>query len=270
MRAARPEELRRYGWLGEDARVRALDESFPAPPGFRRATVKPGSFGAWLRGLPLRAPGTPVLSYRGEVIRAGDDANVAAVAELDVGQRDLQQCADSIMRLYAEWLWSEGRRSEIAFPLTSGVASWPDFAEGSRPSFDGPRITWSRRSKPDASRAAFARYLDVVYGWAGTATLGQHAVKVPLDEIAAGDFLLQPGSPGHVVLVLDLAEAEDGRRAVLVGEGFMPAQDFHLIAPSSGDTRPWYPIAGDALKTPFWPAFPWTSLRRMPAPRPRT
>jgi hypothetical protein len=72
-----------------------------------------------------------------------------------------------------------------------------------------------------------------------------------------------PGSPGHAVLVLDLARAADGRRVALLGQGFMPAQSFHVLRPSREGT--WFAIdpGTSGIKTPFWPTFPWSSLRRL-------
>ena len=60
----------------------------------------------------------------------------------------------------------------------------------------------------------------------------------------------------------DLANAE-GHRVALVGQGFMPAQDFHVLSPG-GAEAPWFPLEGDAVATPFWKPFPWSSLRRFP------
>lgn len=44
----------------------------------------------------------------------------AAVIDIDVEKRDLQQCADAVMRLRAEWLWSIGTKDRIAFNYTGG------------------------------------------------------------------------------------------------------------------------------------------------------
>jgi hypothetical protein len=65
------------------------------------------------------------------------------------------------------------------------------------------------------------------------------------------------------VLVLDVAANPEGRRVALLGQGFMPAQDFHVLSPG-GDDAPWFPLDGDTVATPFWKPFPWSSLRRFP------
>ena len=100
-----------YPWLdgtnsAVPAAVATLEERFPTEKGFTRVRLERHSFGAFLRNLPLAAPNTPVLSYRGDVIREVNHPNVAAVVAIDVGTRDLQQCADAVIRLHR----SEERR----------------------------------------------------------------------------------------------------------------------------------------------------------------
>lgn len=69
----------------------------------RRAIIgwpgEAGSFGAWLRTLPLKK-GTTVYLYNGRP-KENQDAQFAVV-DISVGQEDLQQCADAVMRLHAQ------------------------------------------------------------------------------------------------------------------------------------------------------------------------
>ncbi len=46
---------------------------------------------------------------------------IAAVAKLDVSSTDIQQCADSVIRLHAEWVWAAGDKNGIAYPFLSGA-----------------------------------------------------------------------------------------------------------------------------------------------------
>ncbi|MBI4700295.1 MAG: hypothetical protein HY744_03850 [Deltaproteobacteria bacterium] len=241
-----------------------LDERFPPPPGYARVPLEPESFGAWLRRLPLAPPGTPVRAYDGELLRPGDGEHVAAVATLDVSPADLQQCADAVMRLHAEWSWSRGR-PEVSYRAASGTplpfARW---AQGERPVLHGSRLDWEPQARASRDYRSFRKYLDAVFGWANTVSLARQAKPVALDELRPGDFFILPGNPGHGVLVLDLARAADGRRAVLLGQSYMPAQSFHVIRPSRAES--WFVLDEQAggVQTPFWPApFPWTSLRRL-------
>lgn len=260
--AASEAERTRYPWLREGAEVRPLEASIAPPPGFARVSLDANAFGAWLRTLPLRAEGAPVRSYRGDQLLAPGDSRLAAVAELDVGRADLQQCADSIIRLHAEWLWSRGRQADIRYPVTSGdLAIWSRYAAGERPRVEPRKLHWEPGARADASRGAFARYLDVVFSYASTVSLGR-ASKRPRDDAAPGDFFVLPGGPGHAVLVLDVARDPAGHRVALLGQGYMPAQDFHVLA---GPEHGWYSLEGEAVDTPFWPVpFPWSALRRLP------
>jgi hypothetical protein len=227
-----------YAFVAAGATTRPLEDAFPTPAGMTRVDVAPGSFGAWLRRLPLRPAGTPVRSYKGAEILAGDDPRLAAVAELDVGTRDLQQCADSIIRLHAEWMWDEGRARELDYALV-----------------DGTRIRFRGRSRAD-----FARYLVRVFADASTLSLDKYARKVDRADVRPGDFFVAGGSPGHAVLILDVAEGKDGRRAALLGQGYMPAQDFHVLRGPDGST--WFSLDGDVVATPFWKPFSWRNARR--------
>jgi hypothetical protein len=257
-------ERTRYPWLNAGASIRSLEESFPPPEGFHRVAEADGSFGAWLRTLPLRETNTPVRAFDGSQILAADDSRLAAVAELDVGNRDLQQCADSVIRLHAEWLWSQGRTQEIHYRFTSGDdLPWSRYANGQRPTVAGRKVSWSSTAPTDRSRSNFRNYLDLVFTYAGTRSIWAYSNKVERSELKPGDFFVLPAKrdTGHAVLILDLAEDGHGHRVALIGQGYMPAQDFHVLRTADG---PWFSLEGEALNTPFWKPFPWDSIRRMP------
>lgn len=255
--------------------MRELDASAAPPAGFTRVEVAPDSFGAFLRTMPLRARGAPVRAHDGRVLLTSDDARVFAVSVLDVGTRDLQQCADSVIRWHAEWLWSRGEGERAAYHFVSGdLASFAAYAAGERPVLEGAKVRWERRAGAAHDRKAFRSYLDLVFTYASTVSLARETRVVPRSEAAPGDFFVLPGGPGHAVLVLDVAEDTRGRRVALLGQGYMPAQDFHVLASGEAGLGPWFSLDGEAVDTPFWSApFPWTSLRRFaptaPPPSPR-
>ncbi len=255
-------ERARYPWLAEAHSIRPLAEAIPPPSGYTRVAVEEGSFGAWLRGLPLRPAGAPVRDFRGEDILAGGNASLAAVAELDVGSANLQQCADSIIRLHAEWLWSRGQKERIAYHFTSGhLASWTRYADGERARVSGSTVTWVKSGPKDGSRASFRAYLDLVFTYAGTLSLAAESQRPRREDVRPGDFFVLGGNPGHAVLVLDVARNAAGERVALLGQGFIPAQDFHVLSP--GEKGPWFSLETNEVATPFWKPFPWSSLRRL-------
>ncbi|MDH3236425.1 MAG: DUF4846 domain-containing protein, partial [Alphaproteobacteria bacterium] len=97
-----------YPWLSNPAAARdAIANRFAPPRGFVRVPARAGSFAAWLRRLPLKPVGAKVYLHDGRL--KPNQSVHAAVVELDIGRRDLQQCADAVMRLRAEYLYSRRR-----------------------------------------------------------------------------------------------------------------------------------------------------------------
>jgi hypothetical protein len=254
----------RYPWLGAAGvpePVDSLSERFSTPAGFTRQPLEPESFGAWLRDLPLTHPGAPVRAFDGSLLLPGTDRRIAAVAAIDVGKADLQQCADAVMRLHAEWSWSRGRR-DASYRAASGLMlPFERWARGERIRASGASIAWVAGGARASDHAAYRKYLDTVFAWANTVSLEKQARRVEAAEIRAGDFFILPGNPGHTVLVLDLARSGD-RSLALLGQSFMPAQSFQVLRPRADAV--WFELdpARD-VATPFWRPFPWTSLRRL-------
>ena len=61
------------------------------------------------------------------------------------GKKDLQQCADACMRLYAEFLYSKDQFDEISFTFTSGdIARYNYWADGYRPLITGDEVVWDK------------------------------------------------------------------------------------------------------------------------------
>lgn len=260
----------RYAFVPEGANVRLLDASIDAPSGFERVPLEPHGFGEFLRGLPLRAAGSAVLSFDGATVVPANDPRVFAVAELDVGRADLQQCADSAIRLHAEWLWSRNEAHRAAYRFVSGdLATFAGYAAGDRPIVQGNRVTWARRAKPQSDRRAYRSFLDMVFMYASTISLARDADPVERAAILPGDMFVAPGGPGHAVVVLDVALDPRGRRVALLGQGYMPAQDFHVLASREPGISPWFSLEVDAVETPFWPKpFGWSTLRRFKSVEP--
>src|SRR5688500_18482836 len=90
-----------------------LSRRVAPPAGARRVTLLERSFGAFLRQLPLLPAGSEARLFAGR--RKGRQDVHAEVVDLDVGARDLQQCADAVMRLRAEYLFALGEPGRIRF-----------------------------------------------------------------------------------------------------------------------------------------------------------
>ncbi|MCK6528438.1 DUF4846 domain-containing protein [Myxococcota bacterium] len=246
------------------AAAAAIEARIPPPPGFQRVPAPGGSFAAFLRRLPLLPGRPPVLLYDGRR-KSNQDAHFAVV-DLDVGSRDLQQCADAAIRLRAEYQRASGRDEAICFRFTSGdPAPWSRWRDGERPRISGSRVTWAAAAPPDGGPASFRRYLDAVFTYAGSASLARDLVPVPASApVEAGDVFVQGGFPGHAVLVADVAEDGRGRRAFLLVQSYMPAQQVHVLRAPGSSLDPWYPAEGPGpLVTPEW-TFPSRARGRFP------
>ena len=256
------EPVPRRPWPTTIANADTLASRFSPPEGFERTAADPLSFAAWLRALPLKPHGSAVRLHTGAP-KWRQDVH-AAVVDIDTGQRDLQQCADAIMRLRAEWLWSIGAKHAIAFNYTGGGrVPYSRFARGEKPSESGK--SWSRGGKADDSYAGFRRYLVGVFSYAGTYSLERELRAVPDGETPkAGDVFIKGGFPGHAVMVADVVEnPRTGERRFLLMQSFMPAQDIHVLKnPAARDGSPWYaaPVSWPFV-TPEW-TFPAGSLKR--------
>lgn len=236
-----------YAWQSGSitADAGSLAQRITPPSGFERVSVPPDSWAAWLRGLPLKSSNVPVLLYTGAP-KWRQDVH-AAVIDIDVGRRDLQQCADAIMRLRGEWLFASNRKKEIAFNYT-----------------DGKRRRFSSRRKLDY--ASFKKYMTLVFAYAGTYSLERELQKVARQDIQIGDVFIKGGFPGHAVLIADMvANPTTGEKRFLLIQSFMPAQEMHVLKnPAASDGSPWYPADfSGGLVTPEW-SFPEGALRRWP------
>jgi hypothetical protein len=244
------------------ATAQSLAEAIPPPSGYVRTGEAEGSFGQWARRLPLKPADAPVRLFNGRLKE--NQAAQVRVIDLDVGQRNRQQCADAIMRLRAEYLFSRAQHDAICFRATNGAAlPWVDWARGSRPRVVGRKIEWRKAASADKSWSSLRRYLDFVFIYAGTYSLAKELIPVAGDDpVQPGDVFIQGGFPGHAVVVIDVAENARKQRVFLLAQSYMPAQDVHVLRGPAGSADPWYrfPVR-DALETPEWTFSPARRMR---------
>ncbi|RSK44476.1 DUF4846 domain-containing protein [Hymenobacter perfusus] len=246
-----------YKWLpaGRYNPRQTVAARFAAPRGYQRVAVQQGSFGHWLRHLPLLPAGTPVQLYNGRP-KERQDVH-AAVFDLDVGSRDLQQCADAVIRLRAEYQFSQ-QPNQVHFHLTSGDdIRFQDWYSGMGFKVTGNAVQPAPRPAEAPTHAVFRRYLDQIFTYAGTLSLSKELIPMPLAQVQPGDVLIRGGSPGHAVLVLDVAvQPGSGRRLALLAQSYMPAQQMHVLTNGWDDTGlgAWFLLDPQAaqVNTPEW------------------
>jgi hypothetical protein len=219
----------------------AVVNDIPLPAGFKRINYPTISFAAWLRKIPVKKD-TRVYLYNGE-LKKNQQAQYA-VLDIPVGNKDLQQCADAVMRLRAQYLYDQKRYNEISFSDNSGK-----------------RYTCPGR----VDSTHFERYLEQVYGMCGTASLEKQLHPVSdFSSIQPGDVLIKGGWPGHAVMVMDMAVNNSGKTIYLLAQSYMPAQNIHVLKdPMDSALSPWYEVKADNsfIYTPEW-IFKPSQLRR--------
>lgn len=253
-----------YSWLEQYDSTNAICQRISVPEGYIRVESPKNSFGEWLQYLPLK-PGRPdVFLYNG--IEKGDQKAHYAVVNIDVGNADLQQCADAIIRLRAEYLYSRQDYADIHFNFTSGDRiNFTNWAQGYRPIIKEDALIWLQSGNKGTAYKNFRDYLTEIFMYAGSASLSEEMQPVQdTREMQIGNVFIQGGFPGHAVIVVDMAEQQDGEdKLFLLVQSFMPAQDVHILNNFNNPSlNPWYSIDfGDTLRTPEW-TFTKNDLKR--------
>ncbi len=221
------------------------------PKGFNRE--KTSEFGAYLREIKLKKNKTVYL-FDGRL--KGNQTAQFAVLDVSVGDRDLQQCADAVMRLRAEFLFSKQQFDAIKFKDGDGFSmDFGKWAKGNKIVFSQNKLSWQANNTCNSSRESFMKYLNSVFAFAGTATLAKELRPLSnVNDLDIGDVFIKGGSPGHAVIVMDIATNAAGKKVFLIAQSYMPAQDIHILKnPSDALLSPWFSIDfGDELDTPEW------------------
>lgn len=245
-----------------NAEAGTLSGRIKTPSGFTRNACDTTSFTNYLRNLKLKPDGSNVKLYSGED-KPWQYVH-AAVVDMEIGTKDLQQCADACIRLRAEYLWSQKEYDKIHFNLTNGFRmDYSKWRDGNRLKVDGNKTWWEKTAEPSTSYQTFRNYLDKVFMYAGTLSIEKELKAVELENLEAGDVFVIGGSPGHAAMVADVAADEQGNKIFLLVQGYMPAQEIHIIKnPNDESISPWF--RGDfegALETMEW-TFPSYKLGR--------
>ncbi|MGD1842611.1 MAG: DUF4846 domain-containing protein [Thermonemataceae bacterium] len=233
------------------------------PDGYQRIPVSQTSFAYYLRTLPLKPAGTLVSYF--DVRSKSNKCVYVAVVDLPIGKRDLHQCADAIMRLRAEYLYQQKAFDRIHFNFTNGFrVDYTPWMQGKRFAVEGNRTYWVQKTTPSNTYQDFWKYLEIIFSYAGTLSLEKELQATSVDQLKIGDVFIQGGSPGHAVVVVDVAINPTTKQKVfMLAQSYMPAQEIQILSNiEDASMSPWYSTNfGETLYTPEW-TFKKTTLKR--------
>ena len=225
-----------YLWLKNNGVYKMIADIAP-PQGYKRIPVKKGSFAEFLRYLPLKKDKIVYL-FNGE--QKVDQSFQYEVIDLDIGSKDIQQCADTIMRLRAEYLFSKGETAAISFHFVNGFkCEYSKWKNGYGIKIKGNSVKWVKTAENNGSYESFRKYLNIIFNYANTVSFSKELKTVNDRNIQMGDIIIHPGFPGHAVLIVDIVKDHNGQKKFLLLQGFMPTQNAYILKTMNYKT-PWY------------------------------
>jgi len=198
-----------------------LDVAYHPPEGFTSVDTDP--LGVWLRARKIGPVFQPLLSWRGDaVLHPGRLVRMGLTGHSQVG-------LESAVRLRAEYLRESG--DPVAFHISGGETL--TFAPGA--DWDAWLAGLFEQVDPDTVRSD----------------------SVPAAAPRPGDVLVQETGE-HAATIMDVAVKGD-EVLVLIGEGYVPAQYFHVEHGPYSYWWPWHPEDG---VEGFHEPLPASTLRR--------
>ena len=233
------------------------------PQGFSYLDDPDSSYAARLLDLKFKKD-NKVYLYNGR-LKSNQDTHYG-VLDIAIGKKDLVQCADAAIKLRADHLFETNRYDQIKFTGTSGdEISFNSWLKGTRWKEKHRRLVSYNISKPASNiQNEYNLFMEIVFSYCGTYSLSKQLRTVnDVNSIKPGDLFVEAGFPGHAVTVMAVAKNDLGQKVFLLSQGYMPAQDIHILKNCSNPKlSPWYEIPEIyPLSTPQW-KFEKGSLRR--------
>ncbi|MEL6988780.1 MAG: DUF4846 domain-containing protein, partial [Bacteroidota bacterium] len=239
--------------VSESKQTNTIEKRFNPPKGYKRVKIIEDSFEAYLRTLKLK-PKDARVKYHSGTYKSPEDI-YCAVVDLDIGNKNLHQCADAVIRLKAEYHWQKKEYDQIEFKLTNGFnVPYANWLKGMRVDVKGNTTKWISGFDTSNSYEDFWKYLEFVFMYAGTASLEKEMHPKNIEKAEIGDVLIKGGFPGHAVIIVDKAiHLETGEAVYLLAQSYMPAQEIQILNnPNNEPFNPWYRFDQDMIITPEW------------------
>ena len=242
--------------IGVNAKSQSTNKTIgtiPLPKGFERIQLPTGSFGEYLRTLPLKKDKTVYL-YNGR--KKFNQSAQYAVVDISTGNKDLQQCADALMRLRSEYFFLKKDFNKINFKADKINLNFADYLSGTKYTYKGNKLVAIQTNKKlSSTHEVLMNFLETVFINCGTYTVDEMCKSIVITELQPGDIYVKGGAPGHAMLIVDAAYNKITKQKIyLLLQSYMPAQDMHIVVnPSSQSLSPWYEVNNESkIYTPEW------------------
>ena len=203
-------QVEKFSYINKNGNT--IAQRINVPEGYKRTTGD--EYAEFLRNQELLPDGSPVLLYNNSK-KSKQNVHIA-VLSIDVGKKNLQQCADSVLRLRSEYLFKSKQYDKIIFHLTNGQEfPYIKYRDGYRLKVEGNKTSLIKTAQPDSSYGAFRQYLDVLFTYAGTLSLSNESKNLDKSDIKIGDIFIKGGTPGHCVIIVDMCENDKGEKMFL-------------------------------------------------------
>ena len=154
-----------------------IESRINPPSGYIRNNLEASSYADYLRKLPVKPNGSFVHYYDGS--NKPNAGIYEAVVDLPIGNKDLHQCADAVMRLRAEYLYQQKQYDKIHFNLTNGFrVDYSKWMQGYRILVNGNKTSWIHSAQPSNSPTDFWKYMELIFSYAGTLSLSKELIPV--------------------------------------------------------------------------------------------
>ena len=222
-----------------------VHKNLPNDASYNSKKYEVNSWQYFLQHLPV--VDKPIVDYRGKQI--GYQEKHVGIIPYDVGTSDLQQCADALMRLRAEYLFDQKRFNEIGFHFVSGnYYTWNDYCKGLRPVANGNGVKFISVAASEKTHETLRKYLDIVYSYASTISLSKELKAA--NDFEVGTVIIHAGSPGHCFIIIDEAINKSGEKVYKLAEGYTPAQSIYVLRNLNEDgINPWYTLKQGVIET---------------------
>lgn len=209
------------------------------PAGYTR--TEGNIYERFIREQKVEPDGTAVHLYNGD--EKYDQDSHFAVLSTDVGEDNLQYCANAALRLRAEFLYSTNQYERIQYKTDTGlIFAYTDYRDGSRINVNEEETYLARVAEYDDTYNGFKNYLGMLFDYSTTIALSAESTTVPIEEMRVGDIFVEAGSPGSCLMVMDLCENGDGEKAFILGGSYSPAEQIHILT-NPKTNSPWFYVS---------------------------